>query len=71
MVQIQLLSNSKIYRTDINGSIQIVLNKNGYKIRTYIQQKWEIMNYYEDIKKELINDEIIKKVKDYSKNRNT
>ena len=28
------LSNSKIYRTDIDGSIEIKLNKNGYKIST-------------------------------------
>ena len=28
------LKNSKIYRTDIDGSIEIKLNKNGYKIRT-------------------------------------
>ena len=27
------------------------------------------MNYYENIKQELINNEIYKKVKDYSKNR--
>ena len=27
------------------------------------------MNYYEEIKQELINNEIIKKAKDYSKNR--
>ncbi len=27
------LSNSKIYRTDIDGSIEIKLNKNGYKFR--------------------------------------
>lgn len=27
------------------------------------------MNYYNEIKKELINNEIYKKVKDYSKNR--
>lgn len=31
---LDILSNSKIYRTDINGSIEIKLNKNGYKIRT-------------------------------------
>ena len=30
------LSNSKIYRTDLDGSIQINLNKNRYKIRTCI-----------------------------------
>ena len=29
------LSNSKIYRTDIDGSIEIKLNKNQYKIRTF------------------------------------
>lgn len=29
------LSNSKVYRTDLDGSIEIKLNKNGYKIRTY------------------------------------
>ena len=28
------LSNSKIYRTDLDGSIEIKLNKNGYKIKT-------------------------------------
>ena len=28
------------------------------------------MNYYKQIKEELINNEIYKKVKDYSKNRN-
>ena len=28
------------------------------------------MNYYNEIKKELINNEIYKKVKDYSKNKN-
>lgn len=28
------LEQSKIYRTDLNGSIGIKLNKNGYKIRT-------------------------------------
>ena len=28
------------------------------------------MNYYEEIKNEIINNEVAKKVKDYSKNRN-
>ena len=28
------LSNTKIYRTDLDGSIEIKLNKNRYKIRT-------------------------------------
>ena len=28
------------------------------------------MNYYDDIKKELINNEVYKRVKDYSKNKN-
>ena len=28
------------------------------------------MNYYNEIKNELINNEVYKKVKDYSKNRN-
>ena len=32
---IDILSNSKIYRTDLDGSVEIELNKNGYKIRTY------------------------------------
>ena len=31
---LDILSNSKIYRTDIDGSIEIKLNKNGCKIRT-------------------------------------
>lgn len=28
------------------------------------------MNYYEEIKQELVNNEIYKRVKDYSKNKN-
>ena len=28
------LENSKIYRTDLDGSIEIKLNKNGYNIKT-------------------------------------
>lgn len=31
---LDILSNSKIYRTDTDGSIEIELNKNGYEIRT-------------------------------------
>ena len=31
---LDILVNSKIYRTDLVGSIEIKLNKNGYKIRT-------------------------------------
>ncbi len=31
---LDILKDSKIYRTDQNGSIEIKLNKNGYKIRT-------------------------------------
>lgn len=29
------LKNSKIYRTDLSGSIEVKINKNGYKINTY------------------------------------
>ena len=32
---LEILNNSKIYRTDLNGSIEIKINKNGYKIKTY------------------------------------
>ena len=31
---LETLRNSKIYRTDLDGSIEIKLNKRGYKIRT-------------------------------------
>ena len=31
---LETLKNSKIYRTDLDGSIEIKLNKNGYKIRS-------------------------------------
>lgn len=29
------LKDSKIYRTDLNGSIEIKINKKGYKIKTF------------------------------------
>ncbi len=32
---LDILNNTKIYRTDLNGSIQILINNNGYKIKTY------------------------------------
>lgn len=32
---INILKSSKIYRTDIDGSIEVKINKNGYKIKTY------------------------------------
>ena len=31
---LNILSNTKVYRTDLDGSIEIKLNKNGYKIST-------------------------------------
>ena len=31
---LNILSNTKVYRTDLDGSIEIKLNKRGYKIRT-------------------------------------
>lgn len=31
---LSLLANSKIYRTDEDGSIEVIINKNGYKIKT-------------------------------------
>ena len=31
---LNILDNSKLYRTDLDGGIEIKLNKNGYKIRT-------------------------------------
>ena len=32
---LDILSNSKIYRTDIDGSVKIIFNKNGYDIKTF------------------------------------
>ena len=31
---LDILKNSNIYRTDLNGSIEIKVNKKGYKIRS-------------------------------------
>ena len=36
----------------------------------YIYKEVFILDYYKEIKKELVNNEIYKKVKDYSKNKN-
>ncbi len=32
---INILKSSKIYRTDLVGSIEVKINKNGYKIKIY------------------------------------
>ena len=64
------LINKLVYRTDENGTISFKLNKNGYKVKTYSPYKWrKNMNYYEQIKNEIVNNEITKRVKDYSKNK--
>ena len=36
----------------------------------YVKYEEVFMNYYDKIKEELINNEVYKRVKDYSKNRN-
>ena len=63
------LNNSKIYRTDEDGSIMIKIKNNKLKIETYSPQKGVDMNYYYEIKNELINNEINRKVKSYSINK--
>ena len=37
--------------------------------RENIRSRGDFLNYYDEIKTELVNNEITKKVKDYSKNR--
>ena len=64
------LNNSKIYRTDQDGSIMFKIKKNKLRIETYSPQKGVDMNYYNEIKNELLNNEINRKVKNYSINRN-
>ncbi len=63
------LDNSKLYRTDIDGSIVVKIKNNKFKIETCSPQKKEKMNYYKIIKNKLIDNEIYSKIKDYSKER--
>ena len=65
---LEILKDTDVYRTDINGSIKFKI-KNKLEIKTCIPQKGVNMNYYNEIKTNLINNEVYKKVKDYSKNR--
>ena len=43
--------------------------KNNSYNRRLSKRKYYVMNYYKKIKNELINNEVYKKEKDYSKNR--
>ena len=43
--------------------------KNNSYNRRLSKRKYYVMNYYKKIKNKLINNEVYKKVKDYSKNR--
>ena len=63
------LNDSKIYRTDQDGSIMFKIKKNKLRIETYSPQKGVDMNYYNEIKNELVNNEINRKVKNYSINK--
>ena len=63
------LDNSKIYRTDQDGSIMFKIKNNKLKLKTCSPQKGVDMNYYNEIKNELINNKINRKVKSYSINK--
>ena len=63
------LNNSKVYRTDKDGSIMFKMKNNKLEIETCSPQKGVNMNYYNEIKSKLIDDETYSKVKDYSKER--
>ena len=73
------LKNSKAYRTDKDESIMFKIKNNKLKINTCSPQKSVTtgdkimkgvnMNYYNEIKNELINNEINRKVKNYSINK--
>ena len=63
------LKQSKVYRTDQDGSIMFRIKKSKLRIETYSPQKGVDMNYYNEIKNELINNEINRKVKNYSINK--
>ena len=75
------LSDSKVYRTDQDGSIMFKIKNNKLKIETCSPWKSDHimitirkgvnMNYYNEIKNKLIDDEVYSKVKDYSKEKHT
>ena len=64
------LEESKIYRTDQDGSIMFKINKDKLKIETCPPYKGADVNYYNEIKEKLIKIEIYDSAKDYSKDRN-
>ena len=63
------LKQSKIYRTDQDGSIMFKIKNNKLKIEACSPLTGVDMNYYNEIKNELINNEINRKVKNYSINK--
>ena len=63
------LNDSKIYRTDQDGSIMFKIKKHKLQIETCSPQEGVDMNYCNEIKNKLIDNEIYSKVKDYSKER--
>ena len=63
------LEDSKIYRTDVEGSIMFKIKNKKLKIETCSPQRGANMNYYNEIKNKIIDNEVYSKVKDYSKER--
>ena len=66
------LDNSKLYRTDIDGSIVVKIKNNKFKIETCSPQKGadmieEIDKTYYQIENKILNHEIYQNIKDYSK----
>ena len=66
------LDNSKLYRTDIDGSIVVKIKKDKLRIETYSPQKGvdmieEIDKTYQQIENKILNHEIYQNIKDYSK----
>ena len=56
------LIDSQIYRTDQDGSIMFKIKNNKLEIETYLSQKGIDMNYYNEIKKELLDNEVNKRL---------
>ena len=59
---LETLRNSKIYRTNLGGNIEIKLNNSHHR-------KEKDMNYYNEIKNRIIDNEVYGRVKDYSKEK--
>ena len=66
---LDILDNTKLFRTDVDGTIEVKISKKDIRLKLMFRKKGDIMNYYDEIKNILVDNAIGRKVREYKSNQ--